>query len=42
MEAAQTPEPVAVGGREIFSTNPGDDFRVDGTRHYRGLRHCVS
>ena len=42
MEAIQTPEPITVGGREILSTNPGDDFRVDGTRYYRGLRRCVS
>ena len=42
MEAIQTPEPATVGGRENFSTNPGDGFRVDGTWYYRGLRRCIS
>ena len=42
MEAIQSPEPVTVGGREILSAKPGDDFRVDGTRYHHGLRRCVS
>ena len=38
MEAIQTPESVAVGGREIFSTDPGDGFGVDGKREYQWVR----
>ena len=42
MEATQTPKSITVGRSEILPTKPGDDFRVDGTRYYRGLRRCVS
>ena len=42
METVQTPKSTMVGRSEILSTKPGDDFRVDGTRYYRGLRRCVS
>ena len=41
MEAIQTPELVTVGGRKSVSTKPDNGFRVDGTRYYHGLRHCV-
>ena len=42
MEAIQAPEPTTVVRGEKVPTNPDDDFRVDGTRYYHGLRHCMS
>ena len=37
METIQTPEPIAVCGREEGFTNPYDGVRVDGTRYNHGI-----
>ena len=42
METVQTPEPVAIGGRDKISAYPDDDFGLDGTRYHHGFYHCVS